>query len=376
MDVLTRLVDDLGAAGMTLRKAQPRGLARLTMELETSEGVVCAGQWHDDVAEAARVATLVRGRFGHDAAEVLGAGRIVVQRAGADRRLPVLSRLLLHEDATLVAHRPERRAVVRLGADRYAKVVRSGRTQGVVAPLRLLHLDGVRLPEVVSVNDRRGVVTVSAVPGRTMLEQTRDPAVPDDGLAAQVAGVGAAVRRLHEHAGGLHRSEHDGAAELAAAQRWLVAAHEHQLLPDHRWRRALEAVAARIPDPPRRPSLLHRDLHDKQVVLSPGADVGLLDLDLVARGDPAVDLANLLAHVDLRVRQGLCSPARGERLGAALLDGYAPGTDVVDRLGPYVALTRLRLAGVYSFRPSPPGLVDDLLASATPDRSTLTGGGY
>ena len=69
-------------------------------------------------------------------------------------------------------------------------------------------------------------------------------------------------------------------------------------------------------------------------------------------------------------------PARGERLGAALLEGYAPGTDVVDRLGPYVALTRLRLAGVYSFRPSPPGLVDDLLASATPDRSTLTGGGY
>ncbi len=364
MGVITRLVDELGAAGLRLRKAQPRGPFRLTMELESHDGTVCAGQWHAHVAEAERVAGLMRGRFGHHAVDLLAGGQLVVQQAGADRRLPVLSRILLAEDATLVAHRSERRAVVRLGADRYAKVVRPGHTSPVVAPLRLLRLDDVRLPRVLSSNDRRGVVTMSTVAGRTLFDCLGDPSLRDDDLAAQVARVGDAVHGLHAHPDRIPRPPHDASAEVAAAHRWLMAASEHHLLEIEAWRPALEALTARLPAPPRRGVLLHRDLHDKQVLLARAERVGLLDLDQVAHGDPAVDLANLLAHIDLRVRQGLCSPGRGARCSAAVLDGYAPAPDVVPRLAPYVALTQLRLAGVYSFRPSPPGLVAGLLDAA------------
>jgi hypothetical protein len=77
-----------------------------------------------------------------------------------------------------------------------------------------------------------------------------------------------------------------------------------------------------------------------------------------------VDVANLLTHLDLRVRQGSCGLDRAVRCMDALLAGYAPGDALLRRLSPYVALTRLRLAGVYSFRPAPPGLVAGLLDAA------------
>ena len=363
MDRIAQLSEELAAAGFRLRKAQPRGPARLTMELGAPDGTICAGQWHADAAEAARVAALVVGRFGPDAVDVLGGGRLLVQHRGADRRLPVLFRLV-RDGATLVAHRPERRAVVRLDGRGYVKVVRPGSTAQVVEPLRLLRMDDVRLPRVIADDDRRGVVTLSVVAGRTMLACAGDATRPDDDLAADVARVGAAVSRLHRHPVHLDRTPHDTTAEVAAARRWLAAATDHRLLAPDAWRPLLDAAIARLPDAPARLSLLHRDLHDKQVVLSPGEQVGLLDLDLATRGDPAVDLANLVAHIDLRVRQGVCSERRGARCATALLEGYAPAPDVLARIAPYVALTRLRLAGVYAFRPDTRGLVAGLLEAA------------
>ena len=363
MDRIAQLADELGAAGYRLRKAQPRGPARLTMELQAPDGTICAGQWHADAAEAARVAALVVGRFGPDAVDVLGGGRLLVQHRGADRRLPILARLV-RDGATLVAHRPERRAVVRLDGYGYVKVVRPGSTAQVVEPLRVLRIDDVRLPQVISDDDRRGVVTLSPVAGRTILACAGDGTRPDDDLAADLARVGAAASRLHRHPVHLDRTPHDTTAEVAAARRWLAAATDHRLLPPDTWEPLLDAAIARLPDAPERLSLLHRDLHDKQVVLAPGEPVGLLDLDLATHGDPAVDLANLLAHIDLRVRQGICTERRGARCATALLEGYAPAPDVLARVAPYVTLTRLRLAGVYAFRPGTGDLVAGLLEAA------------
>lgn len=364
MNLILTLVEELASAGLRLRKAQPRGPGRLSMELETRDGSVCAGQWHHDAVEAGRVATLVRDRFGADSATVLADGRLLVQHAGSDRRLPVLPRLVRRPGAVLVAHRPERRAVVRLGTERYAKVVRPGRTADVVAPLLLVRPDALRIPEVLSADDRRGLVVVTAVPGRTLLESLADPSTDDERLVADVKEVGAAMRQLHAHSSSLSRAVHDGATEVAAAHRWLAAAAAHGLLGLGTWESLLDRVAAQVPPPPDRPALLHRDLHDKQVVLATASPVGLLDLDLATHGDPAVDLANLLAHLDLRVRQGSCDADREARCTTALLEGYAPDQALVRRLAPYVALTRLRLAGVYSFRPAPAGLVEGLLRDA------------
>src|SRR5262245_46552209 len=117
MRIITELRDELEAAGLRLRKAQPRGPGRLTMELDGRDGRLCAGQWQAEAAEAARVAMLMRERFGSDSVEVLGAGRLLVQHEGADRKLTSLRRLAAAPGSVLVAHRPERRAVVRIGAE-------------------------------------------------------------------------------------------------------------------------------------------------------------------------------------------------------------------------------------------------------------------
>lgn len=364
MNLISALTDELDSAGLRLRKAQPGGSGRLSMELETREGSICAGQWHADAAQTHRVAALVRNRFGVDSVAVLGRGRLLVQHAGADRKLPALRRVLSGDGAVLMAHRPERRAVVRVGATRYVKVVRPGRTADVAAPLRLIRPDHLRVPEVVDADDLRGTVTITAIPGRTLSEALTDPATGDGQLATDVKQVGLALRHLHPHTAELSCAAHDVVAEVAAARRWLEAAASHRLLDPDDWRPLVDRVAARLPHPPPRPALVHRDLHDKQIMLAPTEPVGLLDLDLATYGDPALDLANLLAHLDLRFRQGTCSQRRAALCAASLLEGYSPDPALVRRLAPYVAITRLRLAGIYSFRPAPVGLVAGLMRDA------------
>jgi len=99
-----------------------------------------------------------------------------------------------------------------------------------------------------------------------------------------------------------------------------------------------------------RRALVHRDLHDGQVIV--GHRVTLLDLAGSSIGDPALDFGNLLAHLRLRHLQGrlVDSPAS---LGAALL-----GRPVADRNSDWQraviaaeALSLFRLAAVYALRP-------------------------
>ena len=94
---------------------------------------------------------------------------------------------------------------------------------------------------------------------------------------------------------------------------------------------------------------LHRDLHDKQALWD-GERLHLLDLDTAARGEAALDLANLLVHVELRHAQGLLSRPDEIR------DALQPPVDALRisprRLDAYAQATRLRLAFLYSFRPA------------------------
>jgi len=50
-----------------------------------------------------------------------------------------------------------------------------------------------------------------------------------------------------------------------------------------------------------------------------------------------------------------------ERCRSAFLDGYAPDDATLARLPGYCATTRLRLAGVYAFRDTVPGLFQELV---------------
>ena len=362
MNLIGSLTDELATAGLRLRKAQVRDPGRLTMELHGPDGL-CAGQWHESPVDTLRTAAHLCDTFGNASVQLLAGGHLLVQHAGADRMLPRLHGLVARPGATLVAHRPERRAVVRVDPARYVKVVRPGRTAAVVGPLARDGLEGIRVPRVLDVDPAAGLVTLSALPGQTLLERLGDRGRPDHELALEVKQVGAAVRILHDHGRDVAKPSavYAGAEETEAAARWLEATERFGLLDPARWRGRLEAVGALLSPGPPELVLLHRDLHDKQVLLDGVGPVGLIDLDLAAYGDPALDLANLLVHLDLRALQGVCSDERARACSSAYLEGYSPDPAVLGRLGSHAAVTRLRLAGVYSFRPSPPGLVDHLL---------------
>ena len=360
MNLITTLVAELASAGLVMRKGQARGPGRLTMELDGPDGM-CAGQWHAEPADTLRAAAHLADEFGTRAVQVLAGGHLLVQYGGADRRLPLLHGLVAQPGAELVAHRPDRRAVVRLDPERYVKVVRPGRTGDVVRPLTQGHPDGIRVPEVLDADDATGLITLSAVPGRTLHDLLADRDRADTELGLQVKQVGAAVRAWHDQGAHAPLVVHDGAAETAGAYGWLEAAGNFGLLDPTHWRGRLAVAAARLAGSPAELVVLHRDLHDKQLLLENSDPVGLLDLDLAACGDPAVDLANLLVHLELRALQGHCTEARARVCAAALLEGYSPGPALLGRLAPYATATRLRLAGLYCFRPARPGLVDELI---------------
>ncbi len=113
--------------------------------------------------------------------------------------------------------------------------------------------------------------------------------------------------------------------------------------------------------------LAHRDLHDGQF-LEVGGRVALLDLDLLAIADPALDPANLLAHLSLREMQGTrgASSKRVLESGEALLEGLGRGEQPSfwSRLRYYQGTTFLRLALVYGLRPRWQHLVPELLVLA------------
>jgi aminoglycoside phosphotransferase (APT) family kinase protein len=88
----------------------------------------------------------------------------------------------------------------------------------------------------------------------------------------------------------------------------------------------------------RRHALIHRDVHPKQLFRD-GERLCLIDWDLAAHGDAALDLGNLSAY--LKARRGMCDDSVG-----VLLHGYAQsgGADVLERVPVYEAFTYLRLA--------------------------------
>lgn len=84
--------------------------------------------------------------------------------------------------------------------------------------------------------------------------------------------------------------------------------------------------------------MVHRDVHPRQLLID-GSRVWLLDWDLSACGDPALDLANLIQHSRFR----LAAPT-ADRVVEALLEGYTPSADLLLRLPALQAFSAVRLA--------------------------------
>jgi aminoglycoside phosphotransferase (APT) family kinase protein len=195
--------------------------------------------------------------------------------------------------------------------------------------LRLQGLDGAA-PQRVGVPESR-----ARIDGLHLWLQERVPGLVvtgllrPDGPVEPARRVGAALARLH-------------GAQVEPPRRWSMA-DEGAVLE-----RALEAAAAAMPAErariraiaaaamrllaelePAPATGIHRDFYPDQVLLG-GATVWIVDLDLYAQGDPAIDVGNFLAHVsELALRRhGAADTLACHE--AAFLDGYchlAPGID-------------------------------------------------
>lgn len=320
-----------------LRRAWPRGPERLLLDLEADSGPV-AGQW---LAEPDRAATVAAATPGATAI-----GPFVLQPGGADRRLPAVAERLRRPDTWLVGHRPERRAVLRDPDGSFTKIVRPNRWSRLLATARLAESLPLPTPRILTADQTANSVTTAPLPGRTLTDLLSDGSAPD---ACRAAGRALSVLHRVDHRADVFRDlpSHDLAAEQAVTDHWLRQAHEHGALPGP----VDQATAPTFPGPNRSDqlTLIHRDLHDGQVLIDDRGRAGVLDFDLLAIGDPALDLANLIAHLELRATQGLVpDPAP---LIAAVLAGYRPTKAIAARIPTYRALTHRRLTAVYAFRP-------------------------
>jgi len=168
------------------------------------------------------------------------------------------------------------------------------------------------------------------------------------------------------------------ALDEAEATAWMLrraAVARGDVLPDIDFELARLFEASALIESPA-PVPLHRDLHDKQILLDGAGGVVLLDSDTLSAGDPALDLANLTVHLELRALQGLLDPNAARALAHQLLwacagAGLRPSRH---RMNYYQACTWLRLAGVYALRSSGAGLISTLLRRGSEELDSLQAG--
>lgn len=225
----------------------------------------------------------------------------------------------------LFRHKPGRRAIIRYDAapqPLLGKMQRKGldrRTIRLHRQLRAAGLDGspplrVEVPDVVVTSPELGLWAMPQLPGEML-----DPRQHDDGA---FFASGKALAHFHSSSVDCDRvwTMQDEADVLARALAEVASAR-----PDlgRDMQRITEKARGMIDDCPLSGQvLLHRDFYPDQVLVRQEGIV-LLDLDLVAVGEPAIDLGNFIAHLrelSLRLHSRLDAFA-GQ--GEAFLSGYA-----------------------------------------------------
>ena len=283
------------------------------------------------------------------------------ERLLVDPELPGLAPTLTEPGAEVIVHRRGRRAVVRVprpDGDVYIKAVRPKRFAGVASrALHVTEMTEARMPEIVSADAGLAVIRQRSVGERTLLEVGSDPSSSADLVAAawrQTARVVAELQTMT--VAGL--DEHGPAEELGATRKAVEAAVTAGAIADPSSRlRAVEDALEALGDRPR--VLAHRDLHDKQLLLPHDATpadprLGLIDVDTLAAADPALDVANLLVHIELREAQSLLAPETARTVRTAFAEALRRDERLTaatwSAIPAYQMATRLRLAAVYALR--------------------------
>jgi len=172
---------------------------------------------------------------------------------------------------------------------------------------------------------------VGLLPELKMWVQRKAPGTPaiellNDGTAVAVAGrAAAAICKLHESSASPAR-RHGTDDELRILRERLAEV----AVETPSWRRRLDAIfeaSVRVAKtlPAAKPRGIHRDFHPGQMLVD-GEHIYLLDLDLYAAGDPALDVGNFLAHVTEHSLRAFADPDRLAACETALKDHFLAST--------------------------------------------------
>jgi aminoglycoside phosphotransferase (APT) family kinase protein len=212
--------------------------------------------------------------------------------------------------------------------------LRSDDAYVVLLPGRIARRPGAPL---LSASELEGALTSKAVAGRTLHEL-----LTGRGATAAVSSAGAALADLHAQPlpGDVpsegHGPQQEAAALADAMERVIRYAPAEYAAIGERARLALEALV-QLRTPKRR--LTHGDLDDQQIRLTDDGLVAFINLGNPRAGDPVLDLANLIAHIDAAVE-----PVMAGVLRDALLAGYRAPVRWKRRLAIYEESASLRLA--------------------------------
>ena len=313
----------------------------------------------------------------------LDAHGVKVLEADRDPKLPGLAGLL-DDGGRLVSHRPGKRAVVRLQDGSFAKCVRDGKAPDVLAGQRRAagFLPGFALPQVLRSDS--STVVLGVVPGVELHEPAELGSDWSRAWAESLDAWAQAGSHLSPATSSSSMPIHDAAAEIEVLHTWRERARP-MLESAASWREQTPRQAqTRLQTPTQTPhhtetllsgvdeliaevtaelddgaasarersiGLIHRDLHDKQIMWDPIAGPGLLDVDTACLGERALDLGNLRAHARWRTMQGLWTPDEA----AVVIDEIARAASAAEidpaRVSVYERATLIRLACVYAFRP-------------------------
>lgn len=210
----------------------------------------------------------------------------------------------------------------------------------------------IRVPANFRVSHDWQTQIMEDVPGSALCELSADDYRNGAGLA------GEALAKLHTcsvRVPGCHSVDD----ELAVVTRWveLVGELGSDLAPaaDRARRRVISALELCRAATRR---LVHRDFHDRQVLID-GHRVSVIDFDTLCHADPAIDVGNFLAHLELARARGEC---RASGAYEAFVAGY--GGERAARMGvrieAYSKAALLRLACMVSFV-APHGVAQTLL---------------
>lgn len=205
-------------------------------------------------------------------------------------------------------HKPGRRCLIEYGvthggAPSTVSVLGKLRRRGVDAAnfALLQHLahddfsptadDGIAIPNPIAAIPALGLVLHAWVPGSPLTQHLSHPEAPQLGNRAADA-----LLKLHRSRHGIAR-HHSVTDELDHLRVQLTQTAER--LPT--WRlailRVLEECVRRAERlTPSRSTLLHRDFYPDQILVD-GPRLWIVDFDLAAMGDPALDAGNFIAHL-------------------------------------------------------------------------------